>query len=197
MKGKYEAPVQKKNSKKGIALLLVLFLLVGCVMGTTLAWLMDSTTTITNTFTAGKIDLSMDESDDLNLKMVPGETITKDPIVTVGANSEDCYVYVHIVKENDLGLLSYELDGWTLLDGYTDVYYRAVTTNAAAQDFHVLKNDQVLVSKDMTEANAATINATNPTLEFTAYAVQQDGFNGDAANAFVTCFPTAGTKVVP
>ena len=198
MKGKYEAPVQKKNSKKGVALLLVLFLLVGCVIGTTLAWLKAETQPLTNTFTAGNITLSLEESQDLDLRMVPGQTITKDPVVTVGAKSEACYAYIHVVKANDLGLLSYSFDGWTQLPGYTDVYYRAVGASDNAQAFHVFTDDEVQVSSDMTAAQANTINATNPTITITAYAVQQDGFDGEtgvaAAAAFVACFPSAGTK---
>ena len=56
--GKY----MKKSPVKGIALALVLVLLLGCGIGGTIAWLLDTTPTVTNTFTVGKVDLTLVES---------------------------------------------------------------------------------------------------------------------------------------
>ena len=52
----------KKNSgKKVFAMLLALALVVGCGIGGTIAWLMDTTDAVTNTFTVGDVDIEVDE----------------------------------------------------------------------------------------------------------------------------------------
>ena len=93
-RGKYEAPyVSKRNSsKKALAMLLSLVLVIGCVAGGTLAWLTATSNEVNNVFTTSDIGVTLEESDDLNLKMVPGWTITKNPKATVTAGSEDCYL---------------------------------------------------------------------------------------------------------
>ena len=78
----------KFAKRKGIAtktmfMILAVVLIVGISVGGTLAWLTDTTTPVTNTFTVGDINITLAESENLNLKMVPGNTITKDPKVTV------------------------------------------------------------------------------------------------------------------
>ena len=185
MKGKYEAPVQKKNSKKGIALLLVLFLLVGCVIGTTLAWLMDSTDKITNTFTAGNIAIELTETAD-DFKMVPGEFIAKDPTVTVKAKSEACYVFVKIEESVALDdYISYSVDtseGWAELAADTGIYWisqAALTGNGDVDaTYTVLTGNQVQVLNTVEAADleAVTNGTVDVELSFTAYAVQSEGF---------------------
>lgn len=181
MKGKYEAPVQKKNSKKGIALLLVLFLLVGCVIGTTMAWLTDTTTPITNTFTVGDINLSLDETTGDTYKMTPKSTIAKNPIVTVTKGSENCYVFVKVEKTNFQSFMSYEMDpAWTALADVDNVFYAQADSLEAVQDvtFHVLKDDQILISDGMTKDYVDNYTEGNaPKLTITAYAIQSAGLS--------------------
>ena len=73
--------------KKKITLLLSLALAVAIGIGGTLAWLTDKTESKVNTFTVGNIDIDLTETT-TNYKMVPGQTIDKDPKVTVEAGSE-------------------------------------------------------------------------------------------------------------
>ena len=73
--------------KKTIAVVLALVLVICCAVGGVLAWLTDTTDSITNTFTVGNVKIDLAESKNLDLKMVPGQTIKKDPKVTVKANS--------------------------------------------------------------------------------------------------------------
>ena len=100
--------------KKSIALVLSLALVVVCIIGGTLAWLTANTDPVTNTFTTSDINITLEESKDLNLKMIPGWTITKDPKVTVTAGSEKCYLFVKLDKsENFDRFMSYEMaEGW-------------------------------------------------------------------------------------
>lgn len=161
--------------KRSIALVLAAALCFGCAVGGTLAWLTDDTETIVNTFTTSDITIELAETKELDLQMVPGKTITKDPEVTVKANSEDCYVFVEITKSTnyDTYLEEYVVaDGWTkLTDG---VYYRTVSNSVSDQGFQVLKDDQVKVLTTVTKDQMAAIGENKPTLTFTAYAIQED-----------------------
>ena len=84
--------------KKGWLSVVALVLVLCCAVGGTLAWLTDTTDPVTNTFTVGDIDIDLTESDHLDLKMIPGRTITKDPKVTVKAGSEACWLFVKVQK---------------------------------------------------------------------------------------------------
>ena len=92
--------MQKNTTKKMLALLVVLMLLIGIVAGGTIAWLMTSTEELVNTFVAGEISLTLEEpsfDSDTRYKFLPGDTIKKDPTVTVGAGSVPCYVRTFMV----------------------------------------------------------------------------------------------------
>ena len=176
----------------------------------TFAWLTDKTGSVTNTFTPSNIKIGLTESDNLDLKMVPGTTITKDPVVTVAANSEKCWVFVEIKEElgvwSDNGgkfsdYLTYTVitgeNGWTqLLDNnntpVSGVYYREVDASETAQGFPVLKDNKIMVNASVTKGmmdefyNAegtlkSEADAKRPTLTFTAYACQREGFSSAAA----------------
>ena len=162
--------------KKKLFISVVAVALVACfAIGGTLAWLTASTPEVKNTFTVGNIDITLDESDDLDLKMVPGTTITKDPVATVKANSEDCYLFVKVEKSKNFDdFMTYEMAAnWTKLED--GVYYREVSNSDKDQSFGVLLNDTVTVldsvDKDMLDAIVKNPE-TAPTLTFTAYAVQ-------------------------
>lgn len=76
--------------KRTRALLVAMVLVVGCIIGGTLAWLTTKTDAVVNTFTAGDIDVTLTETKE-EYKMVPGRIIHKDPKVTVEKGSEECY----------------------------------------------------------------------------------------------------------
>lgn len=172
--------------KKTIALILSCVLVLGCAIGGTIAWLTATSGTVTNTFTVGDINLTLTESPELDLKMIPGNTITKDPKVTVKADSEACWLFVKVQKsENFDAFMTYEMaEGWTALDGQLGVYYREVSAVTADTDYPVLKGDAVTVKDDVTKAQLTAVKDQNkPTLTFTAYAVQKDNI-ADAATAW-------------
>ena len=174
--------------KKTLAMILaVVMLMTACVAGT-LAWLQDKTDPVVNTFTVGTIDIELDESDDLDLQMIPGSTITKDPVVTVKANSEACWLFVKIEKSDNFGsFMTYAVaDGWTALAGVDGVYYRAVEDKDTDQEFAVIKDNTVTVNNNVTKGMMDAItngDATAPTLTFTAYAVQSENV-ADATTAW-------------
>lgn len=183
---------KRKIRNRRIAMTVALVLVVALAsVGGTIAWLTDKTEAVTNTFTVGDINIELAETT-TNYKMVPGNTIAKDPKVTVKANSEACYLFVKIEESTNLtDFISYRVaDGWTELTGVTGVtgvYYREVPANAADQSFNVLAtktgyaNGYVTVNSDVTKAQmGALTDATRPTLTFTAYACQKDNVNSAA-----------------
>lgn len=175
--------------KKSIALVLSLALVVVCIIGGTLAWLTANTDPVTNTFTTSDINITLEESKDLNLKMIPGWTITKDPKVTVTAGSEKCYLFVKLDKsENFDRFMSYEMaEGWKPLKDAGDnavagVFYRTVETSEMGRAYSVLKDDQVTVNGTVTKEMMNNLTeTTRPTLTVTAYASQ---FNSSNATTF-------------
>ena len=162
--------------KKKVLSIVAVVLVLCCAIGGTLAWLTDKTDPVVNTFTVGDINIELKETT-TNYKMVPGNTISKDPKVTVQANSEACWLFVKVEKSSNFdSFMTYDMaDGWTALPGVTGVYYREVAATTAATDFSVLKDNSVLVKDSVTKADLnALIRDTFPTLTFTAYAVQKD-----------------------
>ena len=165
--------------KKILVACLCVALAVLTIAGTTLAYLTATTGPVTNTFTVGNIDITLTETT-TDYKMVPGSTIAKDPKVTVKAGSEACWLFVKVEESTNLdNFITYTIaDGWTALSGVNGVYYREVSAAATDTNFSVLAGDQVTVNTTVTKAVMdALTQSTYPTLTFTAYAVQNAGFD--------------------
>lgn len=174
--------------KKTLALVLALTLLVAGVVGGTLAWLTDQTAEVKNTFTVGDINIGLTETT-ADYKMVPGNTITKDPTVTVKANSEACWLFVKVTESENLDtFITYAIaDDWTVLPGVDGVYYREVPASATDRTFSVLAGNAVTVKSNVTKTMLETAKTNAPTLTFKAYAIQKDHFaTADAAWAEVS-----------
>lgn len=160
--------------KKTFIIALCLALVVAFAAGGAIAWLTATTGTVTNTFTVGNIDIDLTETT-TDYKMVPSNTIAKDPKVTVKAGSEACWLFVKIEKSANLDtFITYAVaDGWTALTGVDGVYYREVAATTADTSFDVLAGNTVTVKDTVTKENMDGLTAeTYPTLTFTAYAVQ-------------------------
>lgn len=176
---------KRKIRNRRIAMTVALVLVVALAsVGGTIAWLTATTTPVTNTFTVGNIDIALAETTS-NYKMVPGNTIAKDPTVTVKANSEACWLFVKIEESDNLkSYIDYSVaEGWTALTGVTGVYYREVAATTTDTAFSVLTSDQVTVKNTVTKADMDAIannTASKPTLTFTAYACQKDNVNSAA-----------------
>lgn len=171
-------------SIKIAALIAAIVLVIGCTAGGTVAWLVSKPKPIVNVFTVGNINATLTETaktETTEFKIVPGVNITKNPVATVTANSEDCYLFVQLTEANwpsftgtdKTRKVEYKIaDGWTKLkDG---VYYRVVTKQDTDQSFHVLQDDQVTVSNTLTKQEANAITG-DPKLTVAVYAVQKEG----------------------
>lgn len=150
-KGRYEHKGRHRRRKfgsKSLALVLACVLLVGGVIGGTVAWLTADGGFVTNTFTESDIDITLSETKPENktAPMVPGWTIDKDPKVTVEADSEDCWLFVKITESTTPDLdayISYAIAaGWETIqaedaNGVT-VIGRKVYKDDAIKTFDIL-----------------------------------------------------------
>lgn len=179
-------------------LALTLVLAAYWAVGGTAAWLAAKSDPIASTFTFGDINITLtDEDHQEQIKIIPGVDIPKDLKVTVQADSVDCWLFVKVEKAGTFvaGKVTYAIaDGWTQGDGTQipeDVYYRQVKGATTDSVFSVLAGDKITVSETLTKEEIQNIT-DEPTLTFTAYAVQKEGIN-TAAEAWATI----GTAAAP
>lgn len=202
--GKYE---NGRSSKKLMVLLLVLALLIGATLGGTLAYLTFATGTEENTFVAGNVGtLELLNTKDDNFVIVPGQNLQKNTQVKFSGNTIPAYVFLEVTGTNwtdattnnkttysigDNAEMSWDLEaGWTPVTGVNDVYYREVDANAGGTWYIVQHQEvtdgnggtknicEIAVSTDISETDIANYAST---LNFKAYAIQSDGFDGAAA----------------
>lgn len=178
----------RTNNARRILLLVGLMSLVAVIsIGGTIAWLTASSDQVVNTFTPSDINITLTESDadkdgktlENSYKMVPGGTITKDPKVSVEANSEACWLFVELEKSTNFDkFMTYTIaTGWTAVTGVDNVYYREIsaTSTTATAPMDILSNNQVEVRDTVTKADMNGLTgATYPTLTVKAYAVQKE-----------------------
>lgn len=185
--------------KKSIALVMMAVLLVAASVMGTLAFL-TSTDTVTNTFTVGKVAITLDEAKvneygeadtsasrvkENTYKLIPGHEYTKDPTVHFAAGSEASWLFVKV--ENGIAAIEDDkkiadqitANGWTALtgvDGVDGVYYKqvAANTSAAAIDYPVFGSFKL-------KGDAEVKNYETAKVTVTAYAIQADGFTTAAA----------------
>lgn len=103
-----------KTKSKALLLTLCAVLLVAASVLGTMAYL-TSSAEVKNTFTVGKVEIKLDETDVTNptgsrvqansYKLMPGTTYTKDPTVTVKAGSEESYVRMKVTFNNAAALM--------------------------------------------------------------------------------------------
>jgi len=189
---------------KPLALVLTLVLVVGCVAGGSLAWLTDRAGPISNTFTIGNIDLELKHGQSTNqtittASLVPGQTISANAMVYVEANSEPCYVFVHIAEANNaiIGLDGKVVDytvasGLTAVSGHDGYYYKVMSTNNNTVSFYVFDGNLVnqpkftvnpALTKEMVDAD----DFRAPTISVTAAAVQKENIPDKNNDGNIDC----------
>lgn len=191
--------------KKTLTMVLAFALVFALGVGGTLAWLTASTGEVKNTFTVGDIQIDLKEHDyvytastgvseldttkevteNTDYHYVPGDTLPKDPFVTVKADSEACYLFVKATETNNvLGaekIINWNIDtteGWQAVEGQDNLWVINVpqATANTGDVFNIIANQQVTVNQNVTKTTA-----TVPTLTFEAFAHQSD--NTDLATA--------------
>lgn len=191
--------IRRGPGGKAVTAMLALTLVLAAywAVGGTAAWLAAKSEPIASTFTFGDINITLTETDHQEgpTKIIPGVDIPKVLKVTVQANSVDCWLFVKVEEAGTFvnGKVTYSIDdGWIEGDGSqipTNVYYREVNGATADSVFSVLKDDKITVSNTLTKEDIQNIT-NQPTLTFTAYAVQKEGIN-TAADAWARIDTTA------
>lgn len=164
--------------KKIVATGSALALTAAVAVGGTLAWLQDTSETVTNTFTwseGNNINLTLDETTGNDYTIVPGATEAKDPTLHLTTETES---YVYVLINNELGdaVTMNELTAnWTKMDTATlpegmsgDLYYwtaGATTTNDNMSVF-----DTITYSTALDETSGAALDGKK--IIITGYAVQ-------------------------
>ena len=183
--------------------------LVACIsVAATVAYL-TSADEVVNTFTIGRVDITLDEenvdnkpdsSPDRDKKneyqLFPGKEYKKDPTVHVKATSEECYLFVKVengIKEIESTAADYESieaqilnNGWKLVTGETNVYYTTHNKMEGATDTTPDKN-YVVFSKftiDSALGNDDLTDYTGDLVTVTAYAIQTETFNNNVVAAW-------------
>lgn len=199
MKMKHVANRRRSVSSCAFIALLALVLVIGCVAGGTVAWLVAKTEPVVNTFTYGNINIALAETTGEDYKIIPGKDISKDPKVTVKGGSEACWLFVKVEEVGAISTITtdpvhYAIDtGWAQLkdkDGkdVSGVYYRLVDAVDNDTAFNVLKDNKIIVSGELTKETIKGYAVQQPTLTFTAYAVQKENID-TAADAWAKVTP--------
>lgn len=196
--------------KKAFALFLALALVVGGVVGGTVAWLTAKTDSVVNTFTVGDVAITLTESPlkadgtygvpaegtKNEYQLIPGTEYKKDPTVTVTAGSEDCYLFVKFEEiGNASDYIAYTSalttgNGWTQGDGTiipTNVWYRVVNKADTIKSWNLLSDNKIVINAE-TVTKGTMNTASGAKLQYTAYAVQKDNV-ADAAAAWAKVNP--------
>ena len=125
-----------KKARNIIALLLCAILLVGASVSGTVAYL-TSDDEVVNTFTVGKVIITLDEKDVDNdnnkednvtvnnvtrdkanaYKLIPGQRYEKDPVIHVDPTSESCWVFVQVIN----GIAAFEAETTTGENAYNKI----------------------------------------------------------------------------
>lgn len=190
--------------KKIVSVCLVVCLLATAIIGTTLAYFTDDAS-VTNTFTVGNVEITMDEAlvnaygekldkggevweegADLadrvtanDYKLIPGREYTKDPTIHVGADSEDCYLFVTIDNGISGVIKALDLNGWTYVAEGNYYYYGEGKGTVMSENGEAVVFNGFTV---LTTVDADALQAVaGETIVVNAYAVQADGF--DSAQA--------------
>ena len=186
----------KRRRRKITTIVVAMMLIVGTAIGTTVAWLTDTTETVTDTFTYGDVDIELYEGDSGTTKwsanastrvnkVIPGDEISFNPYLWVDGKSEDCYLFVKIVEVGDFDTyMTYEIgENWAEISNeHPGVYYyeenaNKYHTNTGDEYILIIDGNNLTVKDSVTKELVGTAGWKNPNITITAYAVQRANIN--------------------
>ena len=126
--------------KKLTAIFLCVALVAIAVVGASLAYFTDSESK-TNTFTVGKVDISLDETFTQDSKLMPGVDVNKDVSIKLADDSDDAYVWY-------LWKIPADLDS---IDGTTGTN-NALHVNALGSTWDKYRENKTYWAEGQTEA---------------------------------------------
>ena len=180
--------------KKKLTMAVAVVLIIAMAIAGTYAYLTSTPAAVKNTFTFGKVVITLDEAkvkDDGTVdgnsrvaantyKLMPGHSYTKDPTIHVESGSEACWLFVKVED----GLAAIEADttiaaqiannGWTALNGVDNVYYKSQAAVTADTDVAVFGSFTL-------KSDADVASYGNADITITAYAIQADGLETASA----------------
>lgn len=180
-----------RRMRKTLVLVACVALITGLAVGGTLAWLVDDTEEITNTFTTAGIDITLIETKkpdgtvveagvtDWEAQLIPGMSYSKNPVVTVERpeTDVDIYLFVKFEENVDEEVLTYTStltanNGWTELTANSGIWYREVKATDKIVSWNLLKDDTVSVNNTVTKEQIDLNSSADTKMEWTAYAIQ-------------------------
>lgn len=174
-----------KTKSKALLLTLCAVLLIAASVLGTMAYL-TSSAEVKNTFTIGKVEIKLDETDVTNptgprvtansYKLMPGTTYTKDPTVTVKAGSEESYVRMKVTFNNAKEIIALCTDPEYADSGPTGVenafplirMVKFVETNAAKWD-GIIPDNMVDTEDMLADTKYFAYDKTADTLTYIFY----------------------------
>lgn len=97
------------NKKKILVLAVSVALIAILAIGGSLAYFTDTTDAVTNAFSVGNVDITLTEpawKPEANHTLMPDTSYDKDPTITVGEKSQDCYVFLKIDMNKYVSLVN-------------------------------------------------------------------------------------------
>lgn len=185
--------------KKSLITMVAAVCLTGVVMvGATLAYLTSTTDVAQNTFTVGKVNIDLDEktgktdpdftketdwNDEVDGKnMYPGQEVAKRPVVTVKADSADCWVFVQVsgadeLVSNNFKIIGLDTTNWVKTDSPNtlDGIYKYKEIVSKQDTDHLLP--PVFTSVQYNKEAEGKIQGPAGTVKVVAAAIQADGID--------------------
>lgn len=185
-----------------ITIVVCLMLAMAIAIGGTVAWLIDKTDSVEDTFTFGNVSIVLTDSETSTAwsskqndrldsststgttnKLIPGQKISFDPRVQVATGSEPCYIFIDITLTADFesAFNGYSIDSaWKHLEN--GVYYYVGTTS------NLLAVEENKHTAEIIDGGTITVNGTNVTnttvsglvdtdFSIRAYAIQRDNLS--------------------
>lgn len=180
------------NNRKKLTGIISIGLLILIGIAGTYAFLTDTTPTKANTFTVGKVGITLAEpewdKEGASHKIIPGVTLAKDPTVTVTSKSEDAYVFIELDFSTQLAehvafyTINYNDTAWELISetgtkkvyGYKTIVAASQTDTVLPALFTTISFADTLTAENLEQLKEAKINVTG-------HAIQASGLADSAA----------------
>ena len=191
-----------KTRNKALLLALCALLLVVTTVFATLAYLTDTENAVTNTFTVGKVSITLTEAKvdvygklvdadgnvvmdaagaelaervtDNTYKLIPGASYVKDPTIEIEEGSEPSWIFAKVPTIN--GITVNIGEKWICVDETDGIYAYNDVVKYEEGENAVNDNDYV-VFDTMTVGDIDVTNLSNEKFIINAYAIQAEGFD--------------------
>ncbi|MCD7892262.1 MAG: hypothetical protein LUG60_01045 [Erysipelotrichaceae bacterium] len=193
-----------RTSQKFMIAVMLMMVIALTTVSSSISLLAQQTNPVVNNFSfkldEGSLDLTLDEekyedgedtgkrtSEGNTYRISPGDTIEKDPTVTIAKGSAESYVFLYVDSElTDKFTINYNSDSWKEVANDSNgqslyIYHTTVDASESEQKLTSLF-DTIDVSKDITEQEISDFGSSK-TLTVQAYAIGVISEDGDVSLA--------------